>query len=394
MNATKKIKSRIYPEIFCLLPFIIYLPFIFMGYGSDVDTYRVLDTWSNFLATNDYIPSRLPGYVIHELGTYLITRLDGSVLSNAVSLLFSILTCIFFVKIIKRFSLPVESVLLIILNPVYLVHSTSTTDFVWALCFFCAGIYLLLDRKIIGAAIALGFSSAIRLSYGLLIFVVLILFLFVYIRKDRKIINLFLVAIGLIFLINFLAYYLPVDFTEWRLKSFFHVSTGDQTLWSPLMRVGRWAYKNLLFWGIPTAFILIGLILNKAGTIKSQWRSQNQVILLCALIILFFAECTFFLYPIEIEYLLPILPFTAIVLAFMYKEKRTVLILLSILMLLNGLYIIQLARPDVANQASSAKLDISITEGYLLSDISHRILLRDCDSRECYSAPISQPILE
>ena len=385
MLSEKKIetKKRISPYIFL---FLLYIPLIFMGYGSDNDTYSVLETWKKFLATQDYVPSRLPGYVIHEFGTYVLSRIGGSVLSNLVTLLFAVITCLVFIKILRMFSLPDITVLLLILNPVYIVNSTSTIDYIWALCFFVLGIYLLLQKKIVFANVSLALAAAIRLSYGILVFGVFIYFFCLYFKEDRKIIKPFLFGVLIILAINFAAYYLPIDFTEWRMSLYLHASVGDASLWSPLMRIGRWGYKNLLFWGIPTALLVFCLFALKIKNLKPAHEPDKKIIVGVSLIILVLVEVIFLFYPIEIEYLLPVLPFAALLLAVMFKEKKGMLLLLSILIFLNGFYSINLAKPNIPNQASSAKVQISLSQGYLVNNAEERVSLIQCDTLACYDS--------
>jgi hypothetical protein len=376
-------QKRINPYIFL---FLLYIPLIFMGYGSDNDTYSVLDTWKKFLLTKDYVPSRLPGYVIHEFGTYLFAKIGGSVLSNLVTLLFSILICLIFIKILRMLSLPDIAVLLLILNPVYIVNSTSTTDYLWAMCFFVGGIYLLLKKKILFANVCLGMAAAIRLSYGLLVLGVFIYFFFVYFKEDHKVFKTFLPGALVILAINFAAYYLPMDFTEWRMSLYLHASVGDASLWSPLMRIGRWGYKNLLFWGIPTVLLILCLFASRLKSFKQIREADNKIVVWCSIIILVLTEIIFFFYPIEIEYLFPILPFTALLMAMLFKEKKGMIALLAILIFLNGFYSINLAQPNKPNQASSAKVQVSLSQGYLVNNAAERLSLIHCSSLACYGS--------
>lgn len=65
-----------------LLAFFIYLPFIFLGYGSDYDSYNVLWVGKNYVETLDYVPSRVPGFFVYETIVFFLNIIGGSILTN------------------------------------------------------------------------------------------------------------------------------------------------------------------------------------------------------------------------------------------------------------------------------------------------------------------------
>jgi hypothetical protein len=368
-NLFKRIKFSDYAY---LLLFPLYIPLTFLGFGTDSDTYTALNAWKYFLTTHDYVPSRLPGYVIHEMGIYYATKIGDSLLSNLISLLFAALLCLFLIKILKHYSIPASAILLVILNPVFIVNSTSTVDYIWAMCFFVIGFYLLIKEKIIWACLAIAFSSAIRLSYAFLILAVFINFFLYFLREKKKSVGVFFLGGILILIINFAAYYLPIDFTEWKLSVFFTASLGNNAMWSPIMRISRWGYKNVLFWGVPSVFFVLVLLFIKSKKLVSLLKSDFKMIALISAILILIVEAIFLKYPIEIEYLFPILPFMAMIFGILYNKKQWILVLLSTLILINGFFSISIARPDVPNHSTGAIFELAPTQGYLLSDISNR----------------------
>ena len=361
-----------------LLLFILYIPLLFLGFGTDSDTYTALNAWNHFLDSHVYQPSRLPGYVIHEMVTFYAVKIGDSVFSNFISLVFACLTCFFLIKIARHFQLPKAAILLVILNPAFIVNATSTVDYVWALFFFTAGLYLMIQQRILPASLLLAFASAIRLSYAFLLIVVFVVFLIQLLRdhdhrvEKLKTILLFLSGGILILVINFAAYYLPLKFTGWNLSIFLSASMGDKSMWSPLMRIGRWGYKNLLLWGIPSAIVLVFFVLLTIKKTTKYFLPKNRYFLLLLLLLACVVETLFLVYPIEIEYLLPLLPFAALLLGFWYRDKPKWIAALSVLILLNGFVAISIARPDVPNYATSASLEFRPVQGYLLTDITTR----------------------
>ncbi|NMB59299.1 MAG: hypothetical protein GYA12_09030, partial [Chloroflexi bacterium] len=61
---------------------LLYFPFVFMGYGSDVDTYGVLQAGRHFAQTWDYVPSRGPGFFVFETLMFILDQIGGSFLTN------------------------------------------------------------------------------------------------------------------------------------------------------------------------------------------------------------------------------------------------------------------------------------------------------------------------
>lgn len=368
-----------------LLLFISYIPLLFLGFGSDSDTFTVIDVWKIFLVTDDYVPSRLPGYVIHEFITYLAARVGGSFLSNLVTLCFAVLLVYFMLRLLYQVEIPRSAILVVLLNPVFILNATSTVDYIWALSCFVMGLYLFTKDRVLSACIVIGLASAIRLTISPIVAWIVLYFLVMSIKKDRRSLQLFLPGIALLLAINFAAYYLPLDFTEWNLKRFLHVDLGDASLWSPVLRIGRWGYKNLVFWGIPVVFLFLAAILLSLKNWRKLERHKERNLVHISLGIILITETIFFLFPIEVEYLLPVLPFVAILGGMLLKSKPWLLVALSVLMFINGFYGISLAHPDKPNAASSAVLAIDPEPGYLLKGIFERIPFARCTSNQCYA---------
>lgn len=357
-------------KYWCLWLLVLYIPLIFLGFGSDSDTYSSLNVWNNFLQTGKYVPSRLPGYVLHEFSIYFLTKIGGSVLSNLVTLLFAALTCLMVIKLLHHYSLPTNAVLLLILNPYFIASATCTIDYIWALCFFTIGLYFFIKRQFLLSSLFFAFASATRLSYGLLVLGIYVVQFIILIVSNRKSVFRFVLGCFIILIINILFYYLPLNFTHWDLSRMFTGSIGDASLWSPFMRIGRWGYKNLLLWGIPSVFALLLslMIAFKKGISKFL----HAEFLWIAIAIVLLTEAMFFKYPIEIEYLLPLLPIAAIFLGISFRSRPRLIPILSVLILINGFIAISLAQPDVPNHASSAIFSIRPTKGLLLLEIENR----------------------
>ena len=67
----------------------VYLPFVLLGYGTDIDVGNVLEAGRRWLDHGDYAVSRVPGAAIHEVSTAFLDDVGGSVLVNVASVLFA-----------------------------------------------------------------------------------------------------------------------------------------------------------------------------------------------------------------------------------------------------------------------------------------------------------------
>lgn len=375
--------SRQWVQVLALL---LYLPLVFTGYGSDVDTFRVLETGRNFLNTADYVPSRRPGYLVYELAIYPLDQLGGSVLVNLGSVFWALVAVTCFLRICRRHRIPNREILavILVLQPVFWYNATVTLDYMWALGMLMAGFDLLERERFGWAGLALGLAVGCRLS-SLLIAVLLLGYS--WLRSPEKRLQVFGGGV-LVGLLSVLAYILPWDFAEWR-RSFWQLSTGTPELWSPGMQLGRFAYKNLYFWGVPAG---LGLVVMLFLSLKNPaaWKSRDRLLLagLCGFV-LAGSEVFFLRFPIEVEYLLPVLPFI-LLLAGMGSRSRSTWLVFLVLVLSYNFINVNFARPNFPGQASSARVGLWIEPGYLVQEMRTRLVLSGCASHACYDERILQ----
>jgi hypothetical protein len=369
-----------------LLALILYLPLVFFGYGSDVDTFRVLDAGRNFVATGDYVPSRRPGYVVYEMAVYGLNRLGGSVLVNLGSVFWALVALTSLQRILRRHHIAHAGLLALILviHPVFWYNATATMDYVWALGMILAGFNLVEEERFGWAGLALGLAIGCRLS-SLVAAVGLLAYGWLRFPRKRWAVSGGAALVGGL---GCLAYVLPWDFSEWR-ASFWRVSVGAGQLWSPLMQIGRFAYKNLYFWGLPAGLMLVGLVVVSLRQPSIWKRAEGTSLALLASLVLLGCEVLFFRFPIEVAYLLPMLPFWLLLVGLGKLPRRALLIFLVLVLLFN-VASINLARPNEPGQASSARVGLWLEPGYLVEAMQVRLRLIGCDSHACYDQRILQ----
>ena len=363
-----------------LLAFFIYFPFIFLGYGSDYDSYNVLWAGKNFIETLDYVPSRVPGFFVYETITFFLNIIGGSFLTNFGSLCMSLVILSVFIYLCKRYGVPNYRFLAIIMmvHPYYLVNSTCTMDYLFALGFTMVGFWMLLEGKFVAAGVTMALGIGSRLTTALVAGVML-LWAFIFEVQDRK--RIFLSGV-IMAIFSFIFYLPPIDFAEWKTHIFLP-SIGGEEFWSLYLRAGRFIYKSVYFWGPPVFFILIwGLVrLGTSGKLMGNKKLLQISILALALII--GIEIFYWRLPTEPSYLIPTIPFWMIQIGFAFSDKKWVLGLLLSLVIISNFVIINIARPDKVNQATGAEFGLWVEPGHLVKDVQKRLEYLACGNQPC-----------
>ncbi|MCX5703375.1 MAG: hypothetical protein NT066_02620, partial [Candidatus Omnitrophica bacterium] len=80
--------------------------------------------------------------------------------------------------------------------------------------------------------------------------------------------------------------------------------------------------------------------------------------------------------PGKKDYLLPMLPFVLMLLGISLKEYKWLLVLLIIVQVSYNFININVARPDVRNNATTARIGLWLEPGYLINDIIERVRIK------------------
>ena len=153
-------------------------PMLNLGYGADADAWRVAITARWLWAHHEYLPSRLPGYPLHELSAALLIG-GGWLATNTATMLVSLAGVFLFAAILRRCAVEPKGLLTLTFafTPLLWINSTVTMDYLWALTFVLTAYLLLLRRQPLAAGAALGLAAGFRLiSIALLGPFLLILF--------------------------------------------------------------------------------------------------------------------------------------------------------------------------------------------------------------------------
>jgi hypothetical protein len=118
-----------------------------LGPGAGPDTLRELQSGATLLWSHHYVLSRPPGYFPYEALCGVLYAVGGVVASNLATVAMSLAMLDSFLLICARFEVPHRHLLSVTMaiQPIYLVSSTSTIDFIWALGCFFIGFRMLLE---------------------------------------------------------------------------------------------------------------------------------------------------------------------------------------------------------------------------------------------------------
>ena len=147
-----------------------------LGYGTDPDAWRVALTANYLWSEGDYVPSRLPGYPLHELVTAIASRGSGIweswVWTNLSTVAVSLVGVYLFAWVARKLDLPHRGALTLgfAFAPLLWINSVMTMDYMWALTFLLGAYLALLYRSPRLAGLCLGIAAGFRLTSLFMLF--------------------------------------------------------------------------------------------------------------------------------------------------------------------------------------------------------------------------------
>lgn len=373
---------------------VVAFPLCFLGYGADNDTYGVLD--AGYSTWHQGVPetSRNPGYWLYEAATYVLNRSGGYFATNLASLICGAIVLWFFLKIAKRLDAPDPRPVAFCLmaTPVFLIACSSTIDYAFSLVCMIASVEMLLDGRpwlagILGAAaIAFRPSNAAVLAGG---YAALLIFDCAIERGSSSWLRIF--GSGLIAAVLGAA---PC-YESWRVAGsslgFLAPMIGDPAMWTPWMRIGRFLYKSIYLLGpIASCLFVASLIRWRAEIFALRERGVRERRRLFTYAGIVVANGTlFFVFPIEISYLIPGLFFLFVLAAVTNLRKQQWAWAVALAIVFEGIVTISFARPNIAGRATSAKFEISAKPGELVESARLRRSLIGCESYACWDDRVS-----
>jgi hypothetical protein len=156
--------TRPWPAAVLAIAFVLSrAPLLNLGYGADADAWRVAITARWLWDHGSYLPSRLPGYPLHELSAALLIR-GGWLATNISTMIVSLVGVFIFAAIVKRVRVEPKGLLTVTFafTPLLWVNSTVTMDYMWGLTFVLGSYLALLHRRYLLAGVVLGIGAGFR----------------------------------------------------------------------------------------------------------------------------------------------------------------------------------------------------------------------------------------
>ena len=357
------------------------LPLVWIGGpGNDWDGPNVIRSAILMVEEHTYERSRGPGHPVHEIGTAGLYYLGGQTLSNLGTVTMSVISIVSFLSIASHYKVlfPRLLAMIIVTNPWFWTYSTYSVDMVWAFGFLMSGYALLLKRHFIPAGILLGLAVGCRPPSILFALPILGEAWF---KRDRfEEVKGHLIAIGTMGVVGAASYIPPFVEAGYSLSFLSDYNTGGFGLFEI---IPRFIYKNIYLWGLPMAIGLVVFTVIYAKVLYGEIvNGENRRVILVSFLAIFAMEALFFRFPQKTAYLIPMLPFVVLLIDAILRSlkkrdlqyKKAILVGLIFLHLTYAAINFNIAVPDVPSNATTAKVGFFVEPGFLVKDVSARIL--------------------
>ncbi|MEX0786841.1 MAG: hypothetical protein WD939_09405 [Dehalococcoidia bacterium] len=324
-----------------------------LGYGTDPDAWRVALTADYLWEHGEYLPSRLPGYPLHELVTAAAVQ-QGWIWTNLSTVFISVVGLYLFALLAKKLDVPHRGILTLgfAFAPLLWVNSVMTMDYMWALTFVLGTYLALLNKQASLAGFLLGIAAGFRLTS---LFMLPVFWLLLWRTDERNQIRPMTVACLATTLV---AYTLVLMDYGLNFLNFYDEKVHYEEFIKRLGKDGLGIIGGL-------AVIVGGLLsLPRLRSLPSDLLRDPHVLTWAAAIVVLFY--TYGRLPHEIAYLVPVFPFGFFLMA-RYMSRAVLVGTLAVIVLAG---FVDVTTPDdtvgiTTETFSSAR----IGKGMLLSDI-------------------------
>jgi hypothetical protein len=365
------------PRALAVLAGLLYLPFVGLGYGTDIDITNIRRSGETILE-GDYRYSRPPGAFPHEAITGVLDRLGGHTLVNVGSVVAAVVALATLAHLVERRHGPRAgriAVAIAATQPWFWVAATSLGDYVYALAALLLGIDAAQrDRRLL-AGIAFGTAVGFRSATALLVAAYLLAEVTGgSIDDDRRrddtgrterwpgVVTTAVVA-GALGVAWFVPSWLSVGRTTRFLEN--QLRAGDV-----FVMVGRWGVKNVAFVGV---FALLVLLVRLPVLVAAVGRFRELVLVRFAVYAAVVTELLYLRFPWKPVHLLPVAVCLSILVAVSPRTTNRFVVALVASQVVLAFVSVSVARPDVVDAATSGRLAPSVTRGVVLNDIDCRL---------------------
>ena len=367
-------------------------PLCFLGYGTDNDTYAVLDCGYSTWHLHVPATSRDPGYWTYEAIVYLLSRVGGAALSNLGSFTMASLIAWRFWRWAERLAVPHRMLMIVtlIVAPPFVIAATCTDDYLWSLLFIVLGGEAIAANRLVWAAVLSAVAVAIRGANAPIVaggFVAAVVYDLWIHRAFTKYSAKLAASASATAVLAAAAFYPSYRLVGNNL-SFLHASADLPELYSHWLRLGKFAYKAHETIG-PAALLIIGIaavvyLRNRRVTEASAPCDKQLVFLSTGYVV---ANLLLFLrYPIEYFYLLPAVFFFLLLAgATLFAQSRRLALALFIAVLSTDFVLPTFVAPNAPDHSTGARLHIGVAPGLVLADSAERIKYIGCNDWKCFN---------
>jgi hypothetical protein len=366
------------PTRLALLAGLLYLPFVGLGYGTDIDVTNIRRSGESILEGN-YRYSRPPGAFPHEAITGLLDHLGGPVLVNVGSALVAVVVLVTLAHLVERrhgARAGRIAVLVAGTQPWLWIAATSLGDYVYALGFLLLGIDAAQrDRRVV-AGLAFGTAVGFRSATALLVAAYLLAEVTGSSVDDDPDLPADQVrashwratfTTAVVTLVLGAAWFVPPWLSVGRTAQFLQ----NQLRAGPFfVMVGRWGVKNVAFFGVVA---LVVLAFRAPVLLAAVARFRELVLVRFAVYAAVVTEVLYLRFPWKPVHLLPMAVCGAILLAVSHRTSNRLVAVLVAGQLLFAVVSVSVARPDVVDDARSGRLAPGFTRGVVLNDVDCRL---------------------
>ncbi len=346
----------------------LYLPFIFLGYGTDIDVANVRRSGESLL-DGDYGVSRTPGSLPTEFLTGVLDAIGDAWLVNLASVAAALVTLLLLGRIVSREAgerSGVVAVLVLGCNPWFVVGATSLSDVVPAIGLVLLGLWLFprhpwLAGLVYGLAIGTRMASVVVIG-GLLLSTALD-------RDGRPDRSSFRTAFrtGVVAVVVGAVFFVPAWLQYDRTLDFLQNEFDSGSL---VTMVGRWFVKNVAFFGIPV-LVLLAFRARTVFEVLGQWRTSELARV--AIVLTIAAEGIYLRLPFKIVHLLPMAVVVAVVVASSPRFGNRFVGALLAAQICLAVVAVTLAAPDVPDASTTGGFRPGLVWGVVVNDVRCRV---------------------
>ena len=366
------------PTHLAVLAGVLYVPFIGLGYGTDIDITNIRRSGETILEGN-YRYSRAPGAFPHEAVTGMLDAIGGPILVNLGSALMAVVVLATLAHLVQRRHGARAGRIVVVVaatQPWLWIAATSLGDYLYALGFLLLGIDAAQRDHRVLAGLAFGTAIGFRSATGLLVAAYLLAEV-----TGRSIDDdpagdpdrtraehwRAIITTGVVTLALGAAWFVPAWLSVGRTTQFLQ----NQLRAGPFfVMVGRWGVKNVAFFGVLT---LVILVVRSPVLLAAVARFRDLVLVRFAVYAAVVTELLYLRFPWKPVHLLPMVVCLAILLAVSPRTSNRLVGAIVVSQVVFALVSVSVARPDVVDDARSGELAPGFTRGVVLNDIDCRL---------------------